>query len=98
MLGVESFMASTAELRTVQLGGGGESTITEALNPHGGTLPLLTQPAIAEATCHKRESLPLQRRATITTAKAFSKTLFHHQNSFILSNLRRGFPPVLTVK
>ena len=33
-----------------------------------------------------------------TTAKAFSKTLFHHQNSFILSNLRRGFPPVLTVK
>ena len=51
MLRVESFMASTAEPRTVHLGGGGgEFTITEALNPYKATLPLLMQPAIAEAT------------------------------------------------
>ena len=41
---------------------------------------------------------PTVRAATrIPLQKPFSKTLFHHQNSFILSNLRRGFPPVLTV-
>ena len=67
-LGVESFMASTAEHRTVQLCGGGASAITEALDPYGGTLPLLMQPAIADATRHNRESPPLQRRATIATA------------------------------
>ena len=33
MLRIESFMASTAEPRTVQLSGGGASTITEALHP-----------------------------------------------------------------
>ena len=68
MLGVESFMASTAEPRMVQLGGGGASAIPEALHPYGGTLPLLTQPAIAEATCHNRESLPLQTWTTIAMA------------------------------
>ena len=68
MLKVESFTASTAQPRTVQLGGGGASTITEALDPYGGTLPLLMQPAVAEATCHNRESLPLQRCTIITTA------------------------------
>ena len=68
MLGLESFMASTAEPRMLQLGEGGASAITEALHPYGGTLPLLTQPAIAKATCHNRESPPLQRQATITTA------------------------------
>ena len=36
----------------------GASTITEALDPYGDTLPLLTQPAVAEATCHNRETLP----------------------------------------
>ena len=55
---VESFMASTAEPRTVQLEGGGASTITEALNPYGGTLPLLMQPAIAEATRHCQGNPP----------------------------------------
>ena len=50
MLGVESFTASTAEPRTVQHGGGGASTTTEAHDPYGGTLPLLMKPAIAEAT------------------------------------------------
>ena len=68
MLGVESFTASTAEPRTVQLGGGGASAITEAFRPYNGTLPLLTQPAIAEATHHNRESPPIQRRATIAEA------------------------------
>ena len=68
MLRVESFTASTAEPRMVQLGGGGASAITEALHPYRGTLPLLMQPAVAEATCHNRESPPLQRWATIATA------------------------------
>ena len=68
MLGVESFTASMAEHRMVQLRGRGASTITEAVDPYGGTLPLLMQPAIAEATRHNRESSPLQRRATITRA------------------------------
>ena len=68
MLGIESFMASTAVPRMVQLDGGGASAITKALDPYGGTLPLLTQPAIAEATSHNRESPPLQRQATITMA------------------------------
>ena len=68
MLGVESFTASTTEPRMVQLGGGGASSITEALHPYGGTLPLLTQPAVAEATRHNTESPPLQRWATIATA------------------------------
>ena len=68
MLGVESFMASTAEPRAVQLGGGGTSAITEAVDPYGGTLPLLMQSAIAKATRHNRESLPLHRWATITMA------------------------------
>ena len=72
MLRVESFTVSTAEPRmvqlgTVQLGGGRASTITEALYPYGGTLPLLMQPNVAEATCHNKESLPLKRWATIAT-------------------------------
>ena len=67
-LGVESFMASTAEPRTVQLCGGEASTITEALHPYRGSPPFLTQPTIAEATHHNRESLPLQRWATIAEA------------------------------
>ena len=37
-LKVESCMTSTAEPRTVQLKGGEASTITEALDPYGGTL------------------------------------------------------------
>ena len=61
-------MASTAEPRTVQRGGGGAAAITEALDPYRGTLPLLTQPAVAKATRHNRESLPLQRWATIAEA------------------------------
>ena len=52
MLGSESFMASTAEPRMVQLGGGGASAITEALHPYGGSPPLLRQLAIAGATHH----------------------------------------------
>ena len=68
MLRVESFMARTAEPTMVQLGGGGASDINVALDPYGGTLPLLTQPAIAEATHHNRESPPLQRQAIITRA------------------------------
>ena len=68
MLGVESFMASTAEPRTVQLCRGGASAITEALHPYGGSPPLLRQPAIAEVTHHDRESPPLQGRATIAEA------------------------------
>ena len=67
-LRVESFTASTAETRIVQLSGEGVSAVTEALDPYGGTLPLLMQPAVAEATHHNRESPPLQRQATITTA------------------------------
>ena len=57
MLGVESFTASTVEPRTVQLRGGGASAITKALNPYGVTLPLLTQPAVAEAT-HRCQDNP----------------------------------------
>ena len=68
MLGVESFTASTAEPRMVQLRGGGASTIIKVLDPYGDTLPLLTQPAVAEATRHNRESPPLQRRAIVTMA------------------------------
>ena len=68
MLGVESFTASRAEPRMVQLRGGEASTITEALDPYGSTLPLLMQPATAKAACHNRESPPLQRRATIAKA------------------------------
>ena len=52
MLWVESFMASTAEPRMVQLSGGGASAITKAFHPYGGSLPLLRQSAIAEATRH----------------------------------------------
>ena len=59
MLQVESFTASTAEPRTMQLGGGGAFTITKDIRPYGGTLPLLTQPAIAKAKCHNIET-PLQ--------------------------------------
>ena len=47
----------TAEPRTVQLVGGGAFAITEATCPYWGTLPLLTQPAIAEATRHNRDTL-----------------------------------------
>ena len=54
MFGVESFRASIAEPRMVQLGAGGVSTITKALHPYRGTLPLPTQPAVAEATRHNR--------------------------------------------
>ena len=68
ILGVESFLASIAEPRMVQLSGGGASAITEALHPYRGRLPLLKQPAIAEATRHSRESLPLHRQATIAKA------------------------------
>ena len=68
MLRVESFTASTAEPRIVQLGGGGASATTEACDPYKGTEPLLTQPAIAEATRHNRESPLLQRWANIATA------------------------------
>ena len=64
----ESFMASTAKPRTVQLCGGGASAITKALDSYGGTLPLLMQPAVGKATRHIRESPPLQRWATITMA------------------------------
>ena len=46
----------------------GASAITEALHPYRGTLPLLMQPAVAEATRHNRGSPPLQRWATIATA------------------------------
>ena len=67
-LRVESFMASTAEPRMVQLSGGGASAITKALHPYGGSPPLLRQPAIAKATHRNRESLPLQRQATIAEA------------------------------
>ena len=42
----------------VQLGGGGVFAITEATHPYWSTLPLLTQPAVAEATRHNRETLP----------------------------------------
>ena len=69
-LGVESFTASAAEPRMVQFSGGGASAITEAFHPYGGTL---TQPAIAKATRHNRESLPLRRWATM--AKAVLTTL-----------------------
>ena len=58
MLRVESFTVGTAESRMVQLSGGGASAITEAYRPYCGTLPLLTQPAIAEATHHNRETPP----------------------------------------
>ena len=68
MLWIESFTASTAEPGMVQLCWGGASAITEAFHPYGGSPPLLMQPAIAEATCHNRESLPLQRWATIAEA------------------------------
>ena len=68
MLGVESFTASTADPRTVQLSGGGASAITKALHPYGGSLPLLRQLVVAEATCHNGESPPLQRQATIAEA------------------------------
>ena len=68
MLGVESFTASTAEPRTVQLGGGGTLAITKALHPYGGSPPLLKQPAVAETTRHKRESPPLIRQATTAEA------------------------------
>ena len=68
MLGVESFTASTAEPRTVQLGVGGASTATETRDSYGGTLPLLTQSAVAEATHHNKESPPLQRWANIAEA------------------------------
>ena len=68
MLGVESFMASTAKPRMVQLCGGGASAITEALHPYRGIPPLLRQLAIAKATHHTRESPLLQRRATIAEA------------------------------
>ena len=54
-LRVESFTARTAEPKMVQLGGGGVSAITEAFHLYRGTFPLLTQPAIAEATRHNRE-------------------------------------------
>ena len=56
MLGVESFTASAAEPRMVQLGGGGASAITEAFHPYGGSLPLLRQLAVAKATHHSRKS------------------------------------------
>ena len=65
MLGVDSFMASTAEPRTMQLSGKGASAITKALHPYRGRRPLLRQPAIAKATHHNRESPLLQKRATI---------------------------------
>ena len=68
MLWVESFTASTAESRMVQLCGGGESTITEALHPYGGSLALLRQPAISKAVHHYRESPQLQKWATIAEA------------------------------
>ena len=67
-LGIESFTASTAKSMMVQLCGGGASAITKALHPYGGSLPLLTQPAIAKATRHNRESPPLQRWANIAEA------------------------------
>ena len=73
MLWIESFTASTAEPRTVQLCGGGVSAITEAVHHYAGSLPLLRQPAIAKAARHHRESLPLQRWAAI--AKAVLTTL-----------------------
>ena len=41
----------------VQLGGEGAFAITEDIRPYGGTLPLLMYPAVAEATCHNRETL-----------------------------------------
>ena len=47
MLGLESFTACTAEPRMVQLGGGGTSAITKALDPY--------------AACHCRGN-PLQQR------------------------------------
>ena len=59
MLWVESFTVGTAEPRTVQLGGGGASAITEAIAHPEVTRPLLTQPAVAKATCNNRET-PLQ--------------------------------------
>ena len=58
MLQLERFPEGTAEPRIVQLGGRGASAITEAIQPYSGTRPLLTQPAIAEATCHNRGTLP----------------------------------------
>ena len=57
MLRVESFTVGTAEPRTVQLGGGGASAITEAIAHPEVTRPLLTQPAVAKATCNNRDSL-----------------------------------------
>ena len=68
MLRVESFTASTGEPRMVQLSGEGVYAITEALHPDGGSPPLLRQPAVAKATHHNRESLTLQRWATIVQA------------------------------
>ena len=50
MLEVESFTEGTAEPRTVQLGGGRVSAITEALYPYGGSPPLLRQLPVAKAT------------------------------------------------
>ena len=46
MLWVESFMASTAEPRMVQLGGGGAFAITKDIRPYQRYTP------IADTACH----------------------------------------------